>query len=36
MSKLNLIEEISGRLNSHLFAKAGDVLVIRGVKANQT
>ena len=36
MNKLKLIEEISGGLNSHLFAKDGDVFVIRGEKANQT
>ena len=36
MDKLNLIDEISGGLNSHLFAIDGDVFVIRGEKANQT
>ncbi len=36
MNKLNLTDEVSGGLNSHLFAKGGDVFVIRGEKANQT
>jgi hypothetical protein len=36
MNKLKLIEEISGGLNSRLFAIDGDVFVIRGEKANQT
>ena len=36
MNKLRIGWEPRGGLNSHLFAKGGDVFVIRGEKANQT
>ena len=36
MNKLMSRVTADGRLNSRLFAKDGDVFVIRGVKANQT